>query len=424
MKKIYFSLLLLIITCTSVSAGNVFYNSNYIDYITCVKNLNHEKCGKYNIPQQTAAPESYEPFYLWHYGRHGSRYHYSQDDYTYIFKTLSQADSINNLTEFGKELYGDIMKVYKDAELRAGDLTPRGAMQHKSIAKRMYLNFPNIFESDARIEVKSSTSVRCLLSMNAFTSELLANNPRLKFDVDASKKYLDYIRFGSAIGNGEKVKNLDSFYAKREYKGDLVKRVFKDASVENKDEFIRVLYYMVITLQGLDIEGLDENDCALTQIFTEEEMAEQWQKQNIYWYKDIAFGNKEAAKLISKLLEDVDNAEKNGTSANLMFGHDTGLLPLVSLMNLDGVGNEYNDAETLHEKWQEYRVIPMGGNLQVIFFESKARKENKPVLVKFLLNEREVTLPIKSYSGVYYKWDEVKNYLQKIVDSCKAEENK
>lgn len=419
MKRLAILLASTLLSFASSIAGNVYYNSNYVDYVACVKTLNHDKTGKFAIPKQSEAPEGYEPYYIWHYGRHGSRYHYSQDDYKYILKLFSNADSTKNLTPFGKELYGDIIKICKNAEKRAGDLTPRGMSQHKGIAKRMYANYQRVLLNDAKIEVKSSTSVRCVLSMNAFVTELLANNPNLKINVDASKKYMDYICFGKTIGNGEKVKNLDSFYDKREYRGDLFKRVFKNGKTENESEFIRILYYMVISLQGVDVEDMDEKHCTLTELFTDEEMAQQWQKQNIYWYKDIAYGNKQASKLIKKMIEDCETAEDKGLSANLMFGHDTGLLPLVSLMNLDGAGNYYTDAETLHEKWQDYRIIPMAGNLQIIFFKSKARDTKNPILVKFLLNEREVTLPIKEYSGVFYEWNKVKDYLNEILESCK-----
>lgn len=419
MKRFSILLASTLFTLTSTLANNVYYNSNYVDYVAAVKTMNHDKTGKFAIPNQSEAPDTYEPYYIWHYGRHGSRYHYSQKDYQYILEQFAHADSTKNLTSFGKEVYEDIKKICRNAEMRAGDLTPRGVAQHKGIAKRMYANYQNVLLNDAKIEVKSSTSVRCILSMNAFVTELLANNPNLKINVDASKKYMDYVCFGGTVGNGEKVKNLESFYAKREYKGDMFKRIFKNGKVENESEFVRVIYYMVISLQGVDVEDMDERHCSLMQLFTEEEMAQQWQKQNIYWYKDVAWGNKQASKLIKKMLEDCESAEDKGLSANLMFGHDTGLLPLVSLMNLDGAGNAYDDAETLHEKWQDYRIIPMAGNLQIIFFKSKARDVKNPTLVKFLLNEREVTLPIKEYSGVFYEWDKVKEYLNKIVEDCK-----
>ena len=48
----------------------------------------------------------------------------------------------------------------------------------------------------------------------------------------------------------------------------------------------------------------------------------------------------------------------------------------------------------------------MCGNIQIVFF--KNRKGS--VLVKFLLNENEVTIPLESKTAPYYPWEEVKAY--------------
>lgn len=47
-----------------------------------------------------------------------------------------------------------------------------------------------------------------------------------------------------------------------------------------------------------------------------------------------------------------------------------------------------------------------------------------PILVKFLLNEHEASLPeaVKPVTGPYYKWDEVKAYFeQKLTDEPQVE---
>jgi hypothetical protein len=51
----------------------------------------------------------------------------------------------------------------------------------------------------------------------------------------------------------------------------------------------------------------------------------------------------------------------------------------------------------------------MGANLQIIFYRDK----KNDILVKLLLNENEVTLPIKSEFGPYYSWNVVKDFLEK-----------
>ena len=54
---------------------------------------------------------------------------------------------------------------------------------------------------------------------------------------------------------------------------------------------------------------------------------------------------------------------------------------------------------------------PFAANLQMIFYRSK--KSEEPVLVKFLVNERETALPaLKAVAGPYYKWDDVKAFCE------------
>ena len=63
--------------------------------------------------------------------------------------------------------------------------------------------------------------------------------------------------------------------------------------------------------------------------------------------------------------------------------------------------------------WRNYRIFPMGCNIQLIFYRPK--KGNGDILVKALLNEREAYLPIKTTQWPYYNWKELRQYyLNKI----------
>ena len=52
----------------------------------------------------TAAPKGYEPFYLSHYGRHGSRWLIGDRDYNRPVNILAKADSLGKLTAKGKDV--------------------------------------------------------------------------------------------------------------------------------------------------------------------------------------------------------------------------------------------------------------------------------------------------------------------------------
>ena len=50
----------------------------------------------------TPTPKGYKPFYISHYGRHGSRYAWTSRAYTEIGDVLTEAKQAGNLTAFGE----------------------------------------------------------------------------------------------------------------------------------------------------------------------------------------------------------------------------------------------------------------------------------------------------------------------------------
>ncbi|MFR1289816.1 MAG: hypothetical protein ACLSCF_07435 [Alistipes finegoldii] len=53
----------------------------------------------------------------------------------------------------------------------------------------------------------------------------------------------------------------------------------------------------------------------------------------------------------------------------------------------------------------------MAGNIQLIFY----RNAKGRVLVKFLLNEREVRVPVAGDTAPYYDWKAVRKYYYRIA---------
>ncbi len=413
-----------------------FFSSNYTAYDASVKGVNKLKTGVYDYPKLSADPEGYTPFYISHYGRHGSRYHYSLDDYRYVTDILEKASAESGLTQLGQQLLDEMKKIRDNADKRAGDLTPLGWEQHRGIARRMMKNFPAVFTGDnKKIDAKSTMVVRCVLSMNAFCQELNKENPKLDISNDASDKYQNFLCHGNVVNEfTDNPSELDAFYKKREPSDDMLYRIFANKNVVkkyvNKDRFVRNLYYMLVALQGVDVENLDERTCSLTKVFTVSELNAQWQMQNIYWYMGYAKGPHKGGEgknsgvyLLDKIREEADAAiAGNGLAANLRFGHDIGLLPLVALLNLDGIGETYTDWEILHNNWQDFSIVSMAGNFQMVFY----RKNNPSAsgcqyLVKFLVNEREVKLPASKAPvvGNYYDWNMVRDYFNEIVKTVR-----
>lgn len=377
--------------------------------------------------KQTKAPAGYKPFYISHYGRHGSRFHHTENDVVYLNSTLQKADSANELTALGKSVAKRMQTFADYSHLRAGDLTQKGVAQHRGIALRMFKNFPEVFRDSARVNVFASTSGRCIVSMSAFCGELQGLNPKLKISTESSTRLMSFICYSESdtIGAYTSKPAWSDAYSKlwneSMHPERLIKSIFSDSAYAAKNvdagKFVHNLYFITESLQGLDTAIVNFND-----VWTDDELFGNWAVQNAWWYGAYGTspltemrGSKFAKNLLKNIIDEADKAiAGDGTRATLRFGHDTGILPLVSLMKVEGADAQVTDLTELYKSWADFKIIPMAANLQLVFY--KSAKKGNPVLVKVLFNENEVKLPItcganeKCPAAPYYDWDKFKEF--------------
>lgn len=400
----------------------------------------------------TKAPKGYKPFYISHYGRHGSRYHHSADEYNYIFETLQKADAAKTLTLDGKRLLIAFQILSQKAAPRAGDLTQVGARQHIGIAKRMAKNFPEIFKSkkvkgkkiQPHVDAYASTSGRCIVSMSAFASGLSAAVPDVDIRLESGKDLMSFI---CAFDWGDMgytkvpayITESDKLWGAINPK-PLMNKLFSDSAYVSANldphNFYNKLFEIVASMQGVDAPLKDlihANLCnvktgncndILDSLFTVEESITRWKAQNSWWYSLLGIsplqnttkGIDYARGTLENIIGEANHAIANdATVATLRFGHDAGLLPLAGLMQLSITNVKVSDLSKLHEVWSDFKVIPMAANLQMIFY----KKKGSDILVKFLYNEREITAPIpceeKCPAAPYYRWNDVKDFYKQIL---------
>lgn len=362
---------------------------------------------------QTPAPKGYTPFYVSHYGRHGSRWMTSDDRYLEVLNIFEYFHKQSNLTPLGEDVRLRLHKVWEDAQGRGGDLTPLGERQHKAIAKRLYQTFPQIFKKGAKISANSSTAPRCIISMAAFCEQLKELNPSLQIIREASKRNMAYIAYTSPEHEelyAEDIawkKEFDKFEDANIHPERLMKSLFKQPElVEAPKMLMKGLYWISADMQDVELP------ITFYDIFENEELFNIWETVNYRMYVSNAnspinkgIAPQSATSLLKNIIESADKAINEQTpSADLRFGHDTNLIRLLALMQIEGCNNQESDPNKYYLAWQDFQVSPMGGNLQLIFFKNKKRE----VLVKLLLNENEVRLPLDSPTAPYYQWEDVK----------------
>ena len=410
-----------------IIANRFLAGSNYLDYDR-------------QLPTKalTPTPKGYEPYYMSHYGRHGSRWLISDGNYSRPIATLETAKEMGKLTAKGEEVLETLKAIYKTSTKRLGDLTTVGERQHHGIGKRMTQNFPEIFKKkDVMIDARSTVVTRCILSMIAECEELAAANPTARIHNDVSESLQYYLNqpwegIVKEMGRNTGDKEDRDYSIKWTHPERLMKVLFNDQEFVYNNisagALMRQLFHVACNMQSHD------TDLELFSLFTDEEIYDQWRQKNIGWYLDYGPSPVSGGKmpfsqlnLLKNIIETADTVTK--TQATLRFGHEVCVMPLACLLELDNCGMAVDNLDELDKYWRNYRIFPMGCNIQLIFYrplpfkpkgKGKGLPKPGPVLVKALLNERETYLPIETNQWPYYNWQDLREYyLKKIEDFSK-----
>ena len=350
----------------------------------------------------TPAPKGYKPFYISHYGRHGARFNSSNSMYDRFDQMMQKAHDDNALTEKGEDFYRRYHAQYPYCINRGGDLTEKGANQHRGIAKRMFTNYPSVFKGSGKIDARSTNVPRCILSMDYFCDQLKRLNPKLEIEKTVTHDDMAFLNPHSLV-NPSVTPTDEGYNNKYAYWQDNYKamcrentnpeaffsRLFKDWNyVKNfTDDPMKLeidFYYLACSNQCLDYEE------SYWDLFTQEEI-------NLLW---------EAEDFVKGAEKDIEE----GRCARLRFGHDIAIMSFMTLMNIDGWSTPAPTPHDAKDLWQDYNV-QMGANIQFVFY--KNRKGD--IIVRFMNNEKDVLFPIESAIAPYYEWASLKAYMEERI---------
>ena len=380
---------------------------------------------EFNDVADTPPPHGYRPFYISHFGRHGSRFQRSENELNACV-VMNEAEKAGVLTDPGKVLQKRLRPLYDAHQGMYESLSILGAEEHRRLAQRMHDRFPDVFLGGGRVRCQSSTFHRCLSSMANFTCSLKGVEPKLDFAFETGERCMSRIS-PPLYGSGERGLKVVDEKRKAEVEAALLRRfvepnrlmslLFRNGPAAQKlvgdpHVFVQNLFLAASTFQPLERElgGLDIYD-----FFTREERLALARYLDCRYYVGMGnseeFGNRNlrsARCLLTDIIERAGEALKDGgVCADLRFGHDSALMPLLCHLRVDGLGRRVPAAEA----WKicpHWKYMPMAANLQIVFYRNKTGD----CLVKILVNEREVklagTLP---HIGPYYRWRDLKNYL-------------
>ena len=383
-------------------------------------------------PAQTTPPEGYVPFHIEHYGRHGSRWLLGPEDYLVPVVNLEKAEKAAKLTPLGVKTLNALREIEKESHGRLGELSDKGAIQHKTIGERMARNFPEIFTEDADLTAKATTVIRCIISMANALEGIESVAPGVSFHKDASQADMWFMNFDDKPAWVVKDSAVNSVLAA--YNDSIrVEETFLNRLVTDpefaKDSVAPGLLPRLYWVLG-NTQSHSGQPWLFEDVFSNEELHQNWKSGNAYWF--IHGGNSTLTnnrmpyvqrKLLQRIIDRTDEAiASDKPSGNLRFGHDGILVSIITLMELGNYGNEINSFQDLEKSdWKDYDIIPMGGNMQLIFYrpEDSSDCSAENVLVKAMINEKEVKMPGIPVKGPYYRWSDLRNYYLSKISNFK-----
>ncbi len=373
-------------------------------------------------PSQTPPPAGYRPFHMEHYGRHGSRWLIGENDYRTPVKCLEVAERNGKLTPLGEKTLAVLRDVEKASYKRLGELSDKGAMQHRAIGRRMARNYPEIFAPGANVDAKATVVIRCILSMLNGVEGIQSIAPDVNIQTDASYADMYFMNYDDKPAwkiHARADSTVLRDYRKRNAVGDgYLSRLVSDEKFARDSVAPGLMPYLYWVLANT--QSHTGQPWLLPDVFAVDEVRQAWRHDNGMWVlhsiNSPLTDNRMPLiqrNLLRNIIESTDTAALSATpSANLRYGHDGILINLITLLDLNSLGREFASIEEAEEAGlRSYELIPMAGNVQMVFY----RNDSGDILVKALINECEATLPGTPFSGPYYNWSDLKKYyLEKI----------
>lgn len=372
--------------------------------------------------------DSMVPFYVNHLGRHGARFPTSGKALNRVKEILELAQRENRLTSGGVTLLSTIQNLSETFDGQWGKLSVVGEEEQRGIARRMIERYPQLFSDSVKVQAIATYVPRCIHSMDAFLACMVEFNSSLHIQRNEGKQYNDILRFfdlnQSYVDykeNGDWRPIYETFVRRKISSASVMENFFLESGQETDkeaEEFVMALFSIAAILPDtgtpINLDGL----------FTIGEWDNYWQTQNLRQYMSkssspvgrmlpVAI----AWPLLSEFIHSADEVikGKSDTRANFRFAHAETVIPFVALMGIEGTDVKVVVLDSVSKYWKDYEIAPMAANVQWIFYHDKARE----IWVKFLLNEKEMTLPVSTSRFPYYRWETVCMYLKKRVEMAK-----
>lgn len=389
----------------------------------------------YPMPAQhyTPAPAGYNPVFINHVGRHGSRFFTKAGSDVQVLQVLEAAQKSNALTPLGRQLLAMTQRFVNIQKGNYENITALGATEQRLIGQRLLCNYRQVFAGKG-LEIYATHKVRTQQSATAFLDSFASYTGRKDYkilpdSVDTLLRFYDlspsYQAFKKSAAVQQAIDSLLNDKKTDRYAQQVCSRLFTPAYHPDAVAFTTNLYDVYCGAFSIPVEmkthGYPAQSLNFRLAFT---------SQQLQWFDFINgaadFLEKGAgrdtagiqATVATPLLADFikttsEVAEHTRqTDAILRFTHAEAISPFATLLGIPQASVPAASVYQYNKHWLPEAIIPLSANIQWIVYSNGAG-----YLVKVLLNEKEVTLPIATQHWPYYTWEGVKQYYMKKLEN-------
>ncbi|HVW58872.1 MAG TPA: phytase [Puia sp.] len=401
----------------------------------------------YSAPlvKYTPPPPGYRPVFISHVGRHGARFLTKAGADQEVMEVLQAAEKRHALTALGQQVAVIARRLQAAGKGNYERITLKGGDEQSQLGRRMRDLYAPVFKGRG-LEVVTTWKLRTQQSAEAFLKGFgkyqgPENDRRASDSTDPTLRFYDLSPAYQRYKKGEAIKaSLDSLdqdartfavarrVCARLFKGDFVRELIASGKEVDLTDHLYDLYAIAWSMSGeLKTAGHPGDKAALGVVFSGEDL--EWLDFRggaaDFLEKGPGFDStgiqvKVAAPLLADFINSVDSAARGQdgiADAVLRFTHAEAISPFAALMGIQGASTPVQSIYRYHDHWQAGNVIPLSANIQWILYAGSDGRR----LVKVLLNEKEVVLPVATSMWPYYRWEDLRAYYVEKLHSLHAD---
>lgn len=339
-------------------------------------------------------PDTLTPVYVARVARHGARYISSPKKLEKLQEAIAKANAEGTLTKEGKKFSALVKAVEDNTGSKWGLLSDVGIQEEVGLAKDFYTLLPNLMKK-ARVNAISTYVPRVVMTMYQFNHELTTLSSDIEIAASEGRQYSYLLRCFTADslyaayrdnGNWSKVSDrlMDSIVSP-----EPARRILGAMPGLDDHKLKKLTLEMYDVLQSLTAFGMP---APTDEFMSESDYHACWEVDNLEHYLRntdtplSSLAGKASSPLLARIIADADaslnarlidqtmkQADMNMSEspqrydANFYFGHAETLMPLLSLMRIEGCYDDSSDFATLSSRWKDYEIVPLGANLDLIF---------------------------------------------------------